>query len=457
MNHSHPAFSTEWTQHGKSTTSGVMHPIPLVGGFVGGILGLTLTLIGIWMCVRAKKNQLKPIKGSKKKRNNSGSTSTNTKSKRIPLNKLFSADIRMPTTDEFDELPVKPKSIQHFSTIKADLLKNQNLIRTKGVVPYDQNIVQLKHSENNVDFVNASWVNIVQTSDGLYDLPVLHPYLPSSMIGLISAQSPMENTVDQHVQMLYEAKVGLVVELSQNASMNGGEKFDGAIVSKKMIDKMDLNDMLTREVWDLSKERGKTRRLVFLQLKDWANSGELSEVTIQNMLTTITQARKDIGNTRETMTLLVQDEQGGVGGAAVFIALIQLLEKIDDAVIAAKSHVGKFEEDDFTINVFETIQDLRCKRMGMIQSLEEYTFLHQALLHYVKNKEQYDDLLKQRQDYLSSDDPAPTRPEQQTQNEIEDEYVLHNPENEEPHEYLDEHKVYDNDGGVYVNDNMYLE
>ena len=95
--------------------------------------------------------------------------------------------------------------------------------------------------------------------------------------------------------------------------------------------------------------------------------------------------------------------------------------------------------------------------MGMIQSLEEYTFLHQALLHYVKNKEQYDDPLKQRQDYISSDDPAPTRPEQQTQNEIEDEYVLHNPENEEHHEYLDEHKVYDNEGGVYVNDNMYLE
>ena len=70
-------------------------------------------------------------------------------------------------------------------------------------------------------------------------------------------------------------------------------------------------------------------------------SGQSSEGMIQNMLTTITQARKDIGNTRKTMTLLVHDEKGGIGGAAAFIALLQLLEKIDDAVTVAKSHVGK--------------------------------------------------------------------------------------------------------------------
>ena len=239
--------------------------------------------------------------------------------------------------------------------------------------------------------------------------------------------------------------------------MNGGEKFDGTFVSKKMIDKVDLNNMLTREVWDLSKERGKTRRLVFLQLKDWNMSGQASEGMIQNMLTTITQARKDIGNTHKTMTLLVHDEKGAIGGAAAFIVLLQLLEKIDDAVTVAKSHVGRLEEDDFMINVFETIHDLRCKRMGMIQNVEEYIFLHQALIYYVKNKEQYDDLLKQRQDYLSLDDPAPSRPEQRLQSEIEVEYVLHNSENEEHQVYLEECKVYENDGGVYANDNMYLE
>ena len=108
------------------------------------------------------------------------------------------------------------------------------------------------------------------------------------------------------------------------------------------------------------------------------------------MLTTITQARKDIGNSHKTITLLVHDEKGGIGGAAAFIALLQLLEKIDDAVTVAKSHVGKLEEDDFMINVFETIHDLRCKRMGMIQNVEEYIFLYQALIYYVNNKETKD-------------------------------------------------------------------
>ena len=297
------------------------------------------------------------------------------KSKQIPLVKLYSGDINKPRIDEFDELPKKPEIIKHFTTMKANLTKNLNLTRIKDIVPYDQNIVQLKQPVNNVDFINASWVHIVQTSEGVYNLPILHPFLPSSMISLIIAQSSLDNTIDHHLRMTYEAKVRLVVDISQNASTNGRELFDGAIVSKTIIEIIDLNDMLTREVWDLSKERSKTRRLVFLQLQGWKNSKELSDVMVQNMLTTITQARKDIGNTHETMTLLVHDDPGGVGGAAVFVALLRLLEQIDDAVTAAKSHGGKLEDGYLTIAVLRTIHGLRCKRMVMIQNLDQYTLL----------------------------------------------------------------------------------
>ena len=68
----------------------------------------------------------------------------------------------------------------------------------------------------------------------------------------------------------------------------------------------------------------------------------------------------------------------------------------------------------------------------------------EAMIYYVKNKEQYDDLLKQRQDYISSDDPASTRQEPQMDIEMEDQYVLHNPQQEEHPEYLAEYKIYDN-------------
>ena len=427
---------------------------------VAGVLVLSLMTIGIWIYIRAKKKQLTSNETSKKNqaksRMKSGSTSSNMKSKCIHLSKLHTGKINMPTIDEFEKLPRKPSNIQNFTTRHADLKQNQGFIGNKFAVPYDQTRVQLKHSVNNVDFINASWVHIAQTSEGVYDIPIVHPFLPSSLISLIVAQSPTKNTIDHHLQMAYEAKVQLIVEISQNASINGGEQFDGAIVSKKRINKLDLSEILTREVWDLSKDRDKTERLIHLRLKGWNTSGELSEAMIENMLTTLTQSRKEIGNSQEMTTMLVHDEHGGAGGASVFTALLYLLEEVDDAVTAAKSHVGKLEDKDFTINVFETVHNLRSKRMGMIQNIEEYIFLHQALIFYMKNKEQFDDLLIHQEDYLSSQYPDPTELKWQSNDEMEEEYVLHNPQLEEDHECVEEYKIYNNDGELYENDNMYL-
>ena len=147
------------------------------------------------------------------------------RSKRIHLSKLHSEKINMPTIDEFEKLSKKPWNIQHFTTRHADLKQNQGLFGNKYAVPYDQTRVQLKHSINGVDFINASWIHIAQTSEGIYDIPIVHPSLLSSLISLIVAQNPSASTIDQYVQMAYEATVRLLVKISQNTSMDGGEQF----------------------------------------------------------------------------------------------------------------------------------------------------------------------------------------------------------------------------------------
>ena len=109
--------------------------------------------------------------------------------------------------------------------VKRCLKQNQDLLGNKCAVPYDQTRVQLKHSINGVDFINDSWIHIAQTSEGIYDIPIVHPFLPSSLISSIVAQNPWASTNDQYVQMAYEAKVRLIVEISKNTSMDGGEQF----------------------------------------------------------------------------------------------------------------------------------------------------------------------------------------------------------------------------------------
>ena len=124
--------------------------------------------------------------------------------------------------------------------------------------------------------------------------------------------------------------------------------------------------------------------------------------------------------------MLAYDDLGGVSGAAVLVSLLYLLEEIDDALLASKSDVGKSGSDSMAINIFETVDDLRCKRMGMIRNIEEYTFLRQSVLYYAKYKERYDDLLREEgaeqpsQSIYVNDDEPKVNP-----NNTEDEYVLY--------------------------------
>ena len=85
----------------------------------------------------------------------------------------------------------------------------------------------------------------------------------------------------------------------------------------------------------------------------------------------------------------LQDEESGVSEAAVFVALLTLLEQVDE-VLLSKS---KCDEDDQTIDIFKTVNELRSKRMQMVKTLNEYQFIYQAVEHYAKHKMHYDRLL----------------------------------------------------------------
>ena len=234
--------------------------------------------------------------------------------------------------------------------------------------------------------------------------------------------------MEHHLQALYDNNVELVIDISDSKfrSLNGGNMFNGFKVSKEMLSRVEINHELSKESWDLTKERDKTKEVIYYRFKGWDVSKEFSEITVQGVLTAITHLRREMGTTRDSITLLVYDDLGGISGAAVLVSLMHLLEEIDDALLASKSEVGKSASDSMTINIFETVDNLRCKRMGMIRNIEEYTFLHQSVMYYANHKEQYDDLLKEESTeqpshstYVNDEDPIANL------NVTEDEYVLY--------------------------------
>ena len=71
--------------------------------------------------------------------------------------------------------------------------RNCCIFRDKTALPYDDNRVELKEPiEEDVDYINASWIN-----------------------GQIAAQGPMQHTTPHFLQMLIEQKIQMVIMLTK--------------------------------------------------------------------------------------------------------------------------------------------------------------------------------------------------------------------------------------------------
>ena len=78
----------------------------------------------------------------------------------------------------------------------------------------------------------------------------------------------------------------------------------------------------------------------------------------------------------------------------MFLALLQILETVDDSLLVSNSTASAMSNDDHTINLVKLVDSLRNGRLKMIRNYEEYRFLFRAILSYSQNKEHYDGVLK---------------------------------------------------------------
>ena len=86
--------------------------------------------------------------------------------------------------------------------------------------------------------------------------------------------------------------------------------------------------------------------------------------------------------------MLITDDDAGVSGAALFLALYEMLEKVD-ACLDENNRV-KTSADD--INVFDVVNRLRKDRMNMVNTLSAYQFLHLCVVEYCQNKIIFDEM-----------------------------------------------------------------
>ena len=359
--------------------------------FISGIIAMSAILFFLY------KTKVLHMQISKNK-NETNETSLKTETKaqtKIPIAMFLSGEVKPPSMSEFDRLDAQERLRNNFTTIQGGLNENKTLNLDNNILPYDHTRVKLREKKKKGGYVNASWI-FEPEDEGDYDSIKNLPYLSLAQIGIIVSNAPTKATSNAHYRMNYENNVNVSLRISNSKVgeshsnlINPEKSSDESMVVCNWIKSDSIDNNLIRTEWDLSAARCRTNRLIHYELREF--SIETNEA-FEKILTAITYLRKEMNNEQQKMILSIQDDENGVAEAAVFVALLALLEQIDE------SFAGVVEDDDdgHCIDIFKTVNDLRTKRMQMVHSFEEYNFIYKAISFYTQHKRRFDTMLNQR-------------------------------------------------------------
>ncbi|KAK2175548.1 hypothetical protein NP493_723g02053 [Ridgeia piscesae] len=176
----------------------------------------------------------------------------------------------------------------------------------------------------------------------------------------IACQGPRDITIEDMWRMVWQEKSNTIVMLA-NLVENGkdGRLTWGHFIAERVIEEK-VADYVVRQFSLRNEETGEVRRIRQLHFTSWPDRG-----TPQYAYPLLAFRRKVHSFDRAIRGPLVVHCSAGVGRTGTFMAI--------DILIQQAAAEGK-------IDVFQCIDQLRTQRMNMVQTLDQYVFVYQAMI-----------------------------------------------------------------------------
>ncbi|XP_064604675.1 receptor-type tyrosine-protein phosphatase kappa-like [Liolophura sinensis] len=258
---------------------------------------------------------------------------------------------------EFETFPVGLHA-KHDVAYKPE---NKNKSRYRNLVAYDHSRVHLKKfGDEDTDYINACYI------DG-YNEPKKY----------IASQGPTDVIINEFMRMIWEQNTGKVVMVTNLVEKTetkcvqywpDGQPKQFGFISVSLLDEENFSNYAIRTLQlKHLKMQNKTQLVKQFHFTAWPDHGAPS-----NASSLLDFQRKVLGHKSPLIGPIVVHCSAGIGRTGTFIALDYLINQA---------------KEEGVVDVPACVRLLREQRVNMVQSLEQYEFLHEALAEALELQE----------------------------------------------------------------------
>ncbi|XP_063073305.1 receptor-type tyrosine-protein phosphatase O [Engraulis encrasicolus] len=277
-----------------------------------------------------------------------------------PYIKDMSKDSAYKFSLQFEELKSVGLDLSHEA---ADLPVNRPKNRYTNILPYDFSRVKLisMHNDEGSDYINAN-------------------YIPgyNSPREYIATQGPLPETRNDFWKMVLQQKSHIIVMLTQCNERRRvkcdhywpftDEPVGYGEITVEMLSESESADWTVRNF--RLNYADESQDVLHLNYTSWPDHGVPTVNAIETILQFVQIVRQQVNRTKGP---IVVHCSAGVGRTGTFIALDRLMQHI-------RAH-------EF-VDVLGLVSEMRSHRLSMVQTEEQYVFIHQCVLLMWKKKKQ---------------------------------------------------------------------